>query len=328
MSSLGPSLAAAASLQMLPEPLGNDIKRSLRMGFRHGAVIPGGRDAQSVFRHSVSEAVTALEVRDELLRRFLINGPYEGDGPIPASKRDIRLSDDECARAIAFIYSHVVNCFQGSLAELLSVGPCTSLMMDLRKRGVLPPSTRLYAGDAVFVARQAGSGLAKGADLHMLTVSKPGGLLVHGVGEVKSYYCSHGRLVGQLRRHVRRVARGLSLSSRCFSRQEIALRGRGSRDVLAIEVVPSTWQLSRSFNFRTVKDRTFLEDEPSLPSRTDELRHRGARERDGFPARSGLDRGKSRARQPAEAPRQPGRQDRGGSRVACQPVLDSAPTCG
>jgi len=271
-SSLGPSLAAAASLEMLPEPLGNDIKRSLRMGFRHGAIIPGGRDAQSVFRHSVAEAVTAIEERDKLLRRFLVDGPYEGDGPIPASKRDSKLSDDECAKAIAFIYSHVVNCFQGRLAELLSVGPCTSLMLDLRKRGVLPSSTRLYAGDAVLVARQAGSGLAKGADLHMLTVSKYGGVLVHGVGEVKSYCRSHGRLVGQLRRHERRAARGLSLSSRRFSRQDIALRGRGSRDVLAVEVVPSAWQLSRNFSFRTVKDRTFLEDEPSLPSRTDELR--------------------------------------------------------
>lgn len=271
-SELAQSIASAASLEMLPEHLRTDLCASLDAGVRDGARLASGEDPEAAYRHAVAQAVAKLEQRDKQLRRFLTEGPYEGEGPIPASLRESRLSDEECASAIAFIHSHVVNAFQGSLAELLSVGPCVSLITQLRQRGELPSDARLYVGDAVRVARSAGAGTAKGADLHLLSVRGRTRVVVHGVGEVKSYRCSQSRLRGQLRRHVDRAGRGMFVGSRWYPSGSISPRGADADETLTVGVVPASWRLSRRFSFRTVEDRTLLESEPSLPTRPDAIR--------------------------------------------------------
>lgn len=268
-STVAASIASAASLELLPAPLSKDVLRSLSKGLQHGAVFSSGSDPETIFRHSVFQVVAA---RCELLRRFLIDGPYEEDGPVPAPMRRSRLADQECARAITFVFSHVVNAFQGRLAELLSVGPCTSLFIELQKRGLLSSDARLYMGDAVRSTRLTSSGMAKGADFYLLNQPCPSRLVVEGVGEVKSYCCSQKRLDRQLRHHIRRATRGLALLSRHFSEEEITLGGGTTDEVPTIGVVPASWRLSRRFSFRTVNDRTFLESEPSIPLRRNSRR--------------------------------------------------------
>ena len=106
--------------------------------------------------------------RGKLFQEILLKGPYEDIGEIPTTLVGQRLSDDDVASVIAFIYSHMINCFKGAITELLAVRPCLNLMKKLQKAGKLSRSARLYLGDSVGIHRAKGKGLLKGADLHIL----------------------------------------------------------------------------------------------------------------------------------------------------------------
>ena len=142
-------LAETFPLQLLGAELAHDIKASISKALKAGTVFIGGNNPGLIFKNAVAAAITNIEERSSLLRHFLRYGPYEGEGDIPPELKDRRLTDDETRKAITFIFSHVVNCFQGNIAELLAVGACVQLVELLKKSGKLPPHACLYFGDAV-----------------------------------------------------------------------------------------------------------------------------------------------------------------------------------
>jgi len=141
----------------------------------------------------------------------------------------------------------MVNCFKGTLAELLASASCLSVLVQLQQNGSLPDEAWLYVGDVVSVNRLCGTGLARGADLHILIENrKPGAtptVTVVGVAEVKSYFQSKQRLQAQLDKHILRAKKGLRVRGLDYSARHVSI-GRGrSRRVVRLLVLPAKWRL-------------------------------------------------------------------------------------
>ena len=195
------SLARSSNFKLIGPGLGKDIKSALKIALAGGAVFYTGADPLTIFRKTLAGSIRNIEQhpRGKLFQTFLLKGPYENSGEIPVEMAEQRLSDDECAAAINFIYSFMVNSFKGAVTELLATKACMKLIEHLKETSQLPVDVRLYVGDAVRVYRQIGKGLLKGADMYILTQN--GGtkgspaITVAGVIEVKSYKKSRKQLL-------------------------------------------------------------------------------------------------------------------------------------
>ena len=150
-------LRTAASFDLLEPLLAEDVEAALSAATTAGVVFRGGDSPLDIFRELVGEAIRDIEhhPRGELFQRFLSRGPYWDSGPIPPSDVEKCLADHEVGDAITFIYSFMVNTFQGCLAEILVLPACLEIVRDLKRRGDLPPQARLYAGESVRVDRKS-----------------------------------------------------------------------------------------------------------------------------------------------------------------------------
>ena len=170
-----------------------------------------------------------------LFQDFLVKGPYELTGEIPPDFIDQRLSDQQTAEVIKFIYSFIVNSFKGKITELLAAGACIRLLDDLKRSGRLPSGARLYIGDAVKVKRKSGNGFLKGADLSIVIEGgNPHGrqfVSLAGVVEVKSYFRSENRLHEQLDQHIARSKYGLIVAGVDYPGESIRIGSGSSRQV-------------------------------------------------------------------------------------------------
>jgi hypothetical protein len=259
-------LADTAGFELLDEGLARDIQESVRQALAEGAVFAAGSDPLSVFREALAESIRTIESheRNALFRRFLKDGPYEDSGQIPPGFVSSRLSDDQTAAAIRFIYYRVINYFQGSLGELLAVGACVRLLKDLQRQKRLPQEARIYVGDAVSVPLLGKPDFAKGADMHILVLedSRKGTTIrVVGVVEVKSYALSAARLFEQTRQHVRRAARGVRLGEKVYDSGQIRIGCPRSSEMVKIGVVPARWPLLGTFHF----EEQYLIVDPATP---------------------------------------------------------------
>ena len=110
----------------------------------------------------------------------------------------------------------MVNSFKGALAELLALKPCIEIFKQLKEKNILPPNSKLYIGDIVYIKRKKGNGFLKGADMYILLdepkLNNDSTITVAGVIEVKSYTESRRKLNKQLDLHVTRSKRGLSVN--------------------------------------------------------------------------------------------------------------------
>jgi len=215
----------------------------------------------------VGEAIRDIEQhpRGELFQRFLTRGPYWAPGPVPVEDRARCLPDDEVGEAIAFIYSFMVNTFQGRLAEMLALPSCITMVGGLVARGKLPPEARLYAGDSVKVRGESGARRLKAADVHILAEDAKGGggsgVKLLGVVEVKSYPRSWQRLCSQLSAHLRAAGRGLDVQGVSYDTQHIVV----SDTPVMIAAVSSGWRLPRTFGFIEQDRGAALRVEPGRP---------------------------------------------------------------
>ncbi len=141
------------SFDFLPIEMSRDLKSSIEFGISNDVKFLSSYDSLSIFRNAVAQAITDIEERGVILCRFLKNGPYWEDGEIPVKYSNLCLSDEETRKAISFIYGHMVNSFQGQLAELLAIKPCVALIknLSLHKRPLTEAS--LFIGDSILPAR-------------------------------------------------------------------------------------------------------------------------------------------------------------------------------
>lgn len=259
-------IAASFSPQLLGPELAEDVFRSIRTALDIGVIFGTFNDPETILNDAVATAVTNIEDRASQLRRFLRDGPYEVDGEIPPELQGRRLTDEETAKATTFIYSHVVNCFQGSLAELLAAEPCARLVQDLKDNGQLPPSVQLYLGDAVLFSTESQKLFRKAADMHAIIIDdkRPSKAVVHGVVEIKSYHCSSSRLKLQLAKHVARVRKGSRI---CITRDNgpSEYKGECTDNVFAVAITPATWKLSRKFSYIQEDGKSFWHTDTNMP---------------------------------------------------------------
>ena len=259
---IGRKLAETVNFSFLGEELGRDVNQSLSLALEAGAVMPSAGQPVDHLRHAIAEAIGDItsHARWDLFQRFLEHGPMDVEETDSNSER---LTQAETANVVSFIWGHTVNSFQGAIAELLAVEPCARILKKLQREGRLDQETRLYVGDAVMASRLRGFRFAKGADVHLLAVSdecagRPT-VAVLGVGEVKSYFCREEVLQRQLTKHIARARRGLRISGKDYSLDEIKV-GRGSRrEVIRIAVLPSKWTLPRGFGWRQEGETRALE---------------------------------------------------------------------
>jgi hypothetical protein len=284
ISDSGP-LADTVGFELLGAGLGKDVKSALQAALSGGAVFPDGHDALCIFRRALAGSIRDIEShpRGRLFQEFMLKGPYEDVGRIPKALVSQRLPDADSAAAITFIYSHMVNCFKGVVAELLAVRPCIDLLRRLQQSSALPPNARLYVGDAVGTRRARGKGLLKGADLHILIEEhKPAAaptVAVAGVAEVKSFILSQCRLRQQLDQHLRRAKRGLRVCGVDYPPPQVSVGYGKERRVVRVGVVPSNWKLPRSFWFEDSKGgRTLHVDAGKPPRKDDEITQVGDNE--------------------------------------------------
>ena len=256
---------------LLGEDLGADVERTVSTALEAGAVFPGGGDALAIFRNNLAASIRDIEgdERGRLFQRFLRDGPYEREGPIPPELRGKRLTPEECAEAITFIYAFMVNSFKGALTELLAAGACQRLMRDRQLASRLPTGARLYVGDSVLVRRATGKGGLKGADLHILGENKQR-VVVAGVVEVKSGHKSAEALAAQLDKHVRRARQGLIVGDETYPAGQISIGSGNSGDVVRISVLPSDWPLPRTLRFEQREEKRELVLDPPVPPRDED----------------------------------------------------------
>jgi len=265
------SAVEQVGFDLLGAELAQDIKSSLFLALKAGAVFPCESTPLSIFRQSLVTAIRDInaDYRGQLFQRFLKDGPYEGDGKTPAKLKNKRLSDDDTTTVIAFIYSCMVNCFKGAITEMLAAAPCQRILKKMQKEHHLPPSAKLYAGDSVLVARRKGRGFAKGADLHFLCENcLPRGersLVVNGVAEVKSYSCSTKRLMKQLDQHLVRAQRGMRIREVEYTASQITVGYDIDKKALRIGILPARWLLPRTFRFKLKGDNRVLSVDEGHP---------------------------------------------------------------
>jgi len=265
------SLADTVGFELIGSDLGEDVKAALQAALAGGAIFPAGTDPLFIFRRALAASIRDIEShpRGRLFQEFLLKGPYEDIGEIPAGLAGQRLSDADSAAAITFIYSHMVNCFKGAVAELLAARACLRLLRRLQRARELPQSARLYIGDSVSIHRETGKGLLKGADQHILIEEHRRGtaprIAVAGVAEVKSYIRSESRLCKQLDQHLRRAKRDLRISGVDYPADRVNVGYGKDRRALRIAVLPSNWKLPRAFRFEHSESGRVLHVDPGRP---------------------------------------------------------------
>jgi len=265
------SLASTVGFQLVGGTLGSDVKSSLETAVAGGAGFPNATQPLAIFRESLAAAIRSIESqpRGKLFRDFLSKGPYERQGKVPTKLRHQRLSDQETADTIAFIFSHMVNCFKGALTEMLATAPCLHILRELQAQKRLPREARLYVGDAVWAAPREGEGFAKAADLHILVERRSPkatpSVVLAGVAEVKSYFLPPERLGRQLDRHLARARRGLRVGKVAYGPDQITVGCKGGRPAVRITVLPADWNLPRTFHFERKDGRKLLHVDPGVP---------------------------------------------------------------
>ena len=269
-------LAETVGFELLGPGLGKDVESALQAALRGGAAFVNACDSLVIFRQALTASIRNIEShpRGRLFQEFLLKGPYEDVEETPTDLVGQRLTDADCAAAIAFIYSHMVNCFKGAVTELLAAKPCLHLLRGLQQEGELPPNARLYVGDSVAIHKAREKGLLKGADQHILIEEKrPDGassITVAGLTEVKSYIRSESRLCEQLDQHLRRAKRGLRVSGVDYPAEKVNVGYGKDQRVVRIAVLPSAWKLPRSFRFEGSEGGRVLHVDPGEPPRRDD----------------------------------------------------------
>ena len=130
---------------------------------------------------------------------------------------DAELTNEQVIRCLRFIYSYMINAFQGDLTELLAMGAVSECVTDWVSEGLLPGDARTIWGRAVRMrSAKRRAGWLKGADAVVVTGDEVR-LIVHAIVEIKSYPVRPARAARQLQSHLERFASGVKIEGRVFA---------------------------------------------------------------------------------------------------------------
>lgn len=270
-------------------PLAKAVREAIKNALKSNQVVLcGGKTVDTVFNYSLQAAIRDIREhpKGQLFLRFLEYGPPSPDEDWAMTVKANRLSDDETAESIEFIYSHMINRFKGELAELLALSSCLQVMERLVEAGQIPATIRLYWGDTIHeprgeVNRNADpKNFAKGSDGLWVEISKSRGhtkprVTIHGVIEVKSYRRSPSRVLQQIDKHLARLSGGLQLENCSFNADEIFLpagarSGKEFKRPIRILVLPAHWKLPRHFSIqKNTRGRQIIFAENRMPPHND-----------------------------------------------------------
>lgn len=271
-------LADSIGFELLGAGLAEDVEASLSAALKAGGVFSG--DPLSVFRETLTRSIREMEQTDkrvDLLQRFLRDMSYDwgaerrGESPNPVAVAHL---DEELAEVVNFISGHMLNRFQGGIAELLGAAPCQALMENLQQTGQLPFEARLYAGHGVTAAQARRSQKTYAADFYILVRKElPTPVVtVVGVVEVKSFHCCTRILTKEIReqieKHLARAHLGLRFGdadASCDS-QDVSIGLGKNRPPVKVVVVPDRWRLPRTFRFQEVRGGRVLRVDPGVPA--------------------------------------------------------------
>ena len=210
--------------------------------------------------------------RGQLFQRLIEYGPLNPDeDDLSAYKQNTVLSDEECASAVNFIFSFIINQFKGELAELLSIQPCFNLFEELKKSNRISKNAFICFGDYIREYKKSKKNttnsslvLAKGADGLIAEKSNNSkSLTVSAIIEIKSMYVPPEKLLAQISKHISRLKWGLVLGEEKFTPQELNI---DKKNTLQIMITPSSWKVNRNFTWEE-KDgvRRMIFPEPDFP---------------------------------------------------------------
>jgi hypothetical protein len=181
----------------------------------------------------------------------------------PTSVRPDAAKPEDYYWAIRFAVSRAVSAIQGSLAEMLALGPLAQLLAELRAARKVPKATQIWVGKSVAASSLNSRSVADAADIHLLVLSpRLSEALLIGVAEVKSYRCSQTKVTRQIDNHLARAAHGLVTST---SSPPIHYAVRLVKTPLKIFIIPARWRLSRHFTFKSRGTSRFLSVRPPKP---------------------------------------------------------------
>ncbi len=141
-------------------------------------------------------------------------------------------TDDEVIQCLEFIYSHLVNKFQGDLAETYAAELCHALERQWKADGKLPPDAIYVYGDIMEKSQtstgmERGDAWRKGADglfvmeepvsnipAEPITQNNTSNLNILAVVEIKSYAMSYRKASAQIKKHLSRLSHGLKIGKR------------------------------------------------------------------------------------------------------------------
>lgn len=221
--------------------------------------LPGGGTAWAAFEYSLNAVVRDISThpKGQLFQRMVLHGPRSPIDDEPST--GTFLSDIECGLCLDFIRSHMVNRFQGELAEIVALDPVLTLIERLTTDKVVPHEVHLYWGECVHersVRNDSPSpAWRKGADGVVASRAAGRGLTVHAVIEVKSMPRSWTTIARQVDGHVARLQAGVRLCGEEWAPERIE---SGSGEPVRIMVRPSLWKLDRAWRSEVTPQGTRL----------------------------------------------------------------------
>lgn len=255
--------------------LASDIYDSISLALKTPHVVLGRFTNEiDVFNGSLNAAIRDIEKDPKgiLFQRLLLYGPHNPDDPIAeTSDGKTILSDPECGDCVEFIFSHMINRFQGELGELLALGSCIHLVEQLKQTGELPQEAILFWGNTVQERHQvdgAWRNYLKGADglvVNKTAASDSTGkrLEICAVIEIKSMAYSYTKIMKQIDHHLDRFYGGLKLDGEQYEAGQLVVHRESIHKVM---VRPSRWKVIREWEMREEDGVTnILFAEPTLP---------------------------------------------------------------
>jgi hypothetical protein len=277
--------------------LSSDLCSSISSALEYpGLSFNSGNTVWKIFLNSLNAAIRDIEnhPRGKLFRRLIEFGPPNPDEPkMLTSDHETFLSDPECAECVEFIYSHMVNRFKGELAELLALQPCIELIKSLQHKNHLPENVSLYWGNDIKEPRRLTydrkygvenwGGFSKGADgllTQHLNDNHRNCIEIFGIIEIKSMQYSLNKVNKQISSHINRLRGGISLCDKIWPPEKVFITNQKTNpqtasDFIRIMVIPSSWKLSRKWEFRVKEDKRELVppllDRPPVPTKVEEI---------------------------------------------------------